>query len=122
MVLKCDDDDKWILTNEVYRNHMDALTEFAMSFNADGLDDSSHVLMTFVSQRSPGGSEPRNRQRSQDDSGNYGQVRHTHHESSKMNIFGKNRILFLTFIRFRDLPPDPTECGCLKTLVRDKIL
>ena len=101
---------------------MDALTEFAMSFNADGLDDSSHVLMTFVSQRSPGGSEPRNRQRSQDDSGNYGQVRHTHHESSKMNIFGKNRILFLTFIRFRDLPPDPTECGCLKTLVRDKIL
>ena len=72
---------------------MDALTEFAMSFNADGLDDSSHVLMTFVSQRSPGGSEPRNRQRSQDDSGNYGQVRHTHHESSKMNIIGKNQDL-----------------------------
>ena len=40
----------------------------------------------------------------------------------KMNIIGKIKILFPTFKRFRDLPPDPTECGCLKTLVRDKIL
>ena len=76
----------------------------------------------FSSQRSPGGFEPRHRQRSQDHSRNYGQVRHLHHESSKMNIIEKIRILFLTFNRFRDLPPDPTECGCLKTLVRDKIL
>ena len=72
---------------------MDALTEFAMSFNDDGFDVGSQVLMTFSSQRSPGGFEPWHRQRSQDDSGNYGQVRHTHHESSKMNIIGKNQDL-----------------------------
>ena len=102
--------------------NVDALTEIPMSFNDGGFDDSSQVLMTFSSQRSPGGFEPRNRQRSQDDSGNYGQVRYLHHESTKMNMIGKIRILFETFNRFRDLPPDPTECGCLKTLVRDKIL
>ena len=73
---------------------MDALTEFVMSFNDDdGFDDSSQVLMTFSSQRSPGGFEPRHRQRSQDDSRNYGQVQHLHHEKSKMNIIGKNQDL-----------------------------
>ena len=39
-----------------------------------------------------------------------------------MKVIGKIRIFFLTFNRFRDLPPDLTECGCLKTLVRDKKL
>ena len=79
---------------EDYHNDMDALTEFAMSFNYDGLDVSSQVLMTFSSQRSPGGFEPRHRQRSQDDSGNYGQVRHLHQESSKMNIIEKSGSYF----------------------------
>ena len=61
------------------------LTEFAMSLNDYGFDVSSQVLMTFSSQRSPGGSEPWQRQRSQDDSGNYGQVWHSHRESSEHN-------------------------------------
>ena len=37
---------------------MDALTEFAMSFNAYGLDDSSHVLMTFYHRGAQAGLSP----------------------------------------------------------------
>ena len=33
--------------------------------------------------------------------------RHCGHPSKNINV------------RFRDLPPDPTECGCLKTLVKN---
>ena len=88
-------------------------------------------------QRSPGWVEPRHWQGSQNNPGDHGKVHcHLHHHLSHLPHHHHHYLCnhrhyhhyhyhcchrhyhnLHKIFRFRDLPPDPTECGCLKTLV-----